>query len=153
LELIGEFGDGVWGQEQERVEVGGGGFAFSLRDRVEFSFLAYSPTNTEERLRMGGRYADNGLIFANKDGEPLNYTMTVRRHFKPVVRALGFDTLTPYGLRHTCASILMKAGTPPHVVSETLGHANVKITLDTYSHVLPGMQETARDAMQKIFFG
>jgi integrase len=124
-----------------------------LLDSMLDSLKQHRARQAEERLRMGGLYADRGVVFANRKGEPLNYTVTVRRHFKPVVRALGFDTLTPYGLRHTCASIIMKAGTPPHVVSETLGHANVKITLDTYSHVLPGMQETARDAMQKIFFG
>jgi len=46
LQLIAEFGDGVWGQEQERVEIAGAGFSFSLRDRIEFGFSSYVPTRT-----------------------------------------------------------------------------------------------------------
>jgi integrase len=52
-----------------------------------------------------------------------------------------------HDLRHTCATLLLSKNVNPKVVSEMLGHANVTVTLDTYSHVLPHMQDVAVDAM------
>jgi integrase len=54
-----------------------------------------------------------------------------------------------HDLRHTCATLLLSRGVPVKVVSEKLGHASVTITLDTYSHVLPNMQEAAAKAMEE----
>ena len=56
-----------------------------------------------------------------------------------------------HDLRHTAATLLMSQGVPIKIVSEMLGHADVGITLRTYSHVLPGMQQQAADAMDKLF--
>ncbi|MCH8066123.1 MAG: tyrosine-type recombinase/integrase [Chloroflexi bacterium] len=56
-----------------------------------------------------------------------------------------------HDLRHTAATLLMSQGVPIKIVSEMLGHADVGITLRTYSHVLPGMQQQAADAMEKLF--
>jgi integrase len=54
-------------------------------------------------------------------------------------------------LRHTCATLLLKMGVHPKVVQELLGHATVSITLDTYSHVLPGMDGDAAAGMEDLF--
>jgi len=56
-----------------------------------------------------------------------------------------------HDLRHTHATLMLKAGVHPKVVSERLGHANIAITLDTYSHVLPGQQEAAAEKFDNIF--
>lgn len=56
-----------------------------------------------------------------------------------------------HDLRHTHATLMLKAGVHPKVVSERLGHANIAITLDTYSHVLPGLQEAAAERFEKVF--
>jgi integrase len=56
-----------------------------------------------------------------------------------------------HDLRHTHASLMLKAGVHAKVVSERLGHANIAITLDTYSHVLPGLQEAAAEKFDKVF--
>lgn len=58
-----------------------------------------------------------------------------------------------YDLRHSCATLLLVAGENPKVVSERLGHASVVLTLDTYSHVLPTMQEAASQKLERILFG
>ena len=58
-----------------------------------------------------------------------------------------------HGLRHTCALLLLTKGVHPKIVSEVLGHANIGITLDTYSHVLPNMQEKAVAAMDAVSEG
>jgi integrase len=63
-----------------------------------------------------------------------------KRRFRPEYRV--------YDLRHTCATLLLKQGINPKVVSERLGHASITLTLDTYSHVLPDMQERAAEALE-----
>ena len=62
------------------------------------------------------------------------------------------ETLNLYSLRHCCATLLLSAGVNPKIVSERLGHASIVLTLDTYSHVLPDMQQTAADKLEKILF-
>lgn len=56
-----------------------------------------------------------------------------------------------HDLRHTAATLLLLQGENPKVVSERLGHAAVEITLDTYSHVLPSMQKTAAEKLDRLF--
>ena len=56
-----------------------------------------------------------------------------------------------YDLRHTCATLLLKRGVNPKIVSERLGHASITLTLDTYSHVLPDMQEGAATELEAMF--
>ena len=60
--------------------------------------------------------------------------------------------LNLYSLRHSCATLLLSAGVNPKIVSERLGHASIVLTLDTYSHVLPDMQQTAAEKLEKILF-
>jgi integrase len=70
------------------------------------------------------------------------------RSFKPLLDRAGLPrSVRLHDLRHTCATILLKAGQHPKFVQELLGHANISITLDTYSHVLPGMGDGLADAM------
>jgi integrase len=63
--------------------------------------------------------------------------------FARVVARTGLRRVSFHGLRHTHATLLLRANVHPKVVSERLGHATVGVTLDTYSHVLPDMQEAA----------
>jgi integrase len=60
-------------------------------------------------------------------------------------------TVRFHDLRHTCATILLSKNVNPKIVQELLGHANISQTMDTYSHVLPAMQERAASAMDGIF--
>jgi integrase len=94
------------------------------------------------------------LVFANSEGMPLMRKNLVRRHFKPALKAATLPTdLTLYCLRHTCASLLLKAGIHPKVVAERLGHSSTKLTLDVYSHVAPGMQAEATACIEKALYG
>ncbi|HAJ00633.1 MAG TPA: hypothetical protein DCL97_08160 [Dehalococcoidia bacterium] len=68
---------------------------------------------------------------------------TLTLAFRRLTRRLGFTGVRLHDLRHTHATLMMEQGVNPKVVSERLGHASVVITLDTYSHVLPNMQEEA----------
>jgi integrase len=82
------------------------------------------------------------LVFCKPDGSELRPNTISRAWVDLAVRA-GVKRIRLHDARHTHASIMLKQGTPAKVVQERLGHANVGITLDTYSHVAPGMQEDA----------
>ena len=69
------------------------------------------------------------------------------RHFNPLLRRAGLPTIRQHDLRHTCATILLMERKHPKYVQELLGHASINITLDTYSHVIEGMDGGLADAM------
>jgi len=90
------------------------------------------------------------LFFRSPDFE----TSVNRRFLCPAIRdAAGLPKIHLYDLRHTTATLLLSAGENPKVVSESLGHASIVLTLDTYSHVLPTMQETATNKIEKLMLG
>lgn len=105
-----------------------------------------------ERLAAGPSWKDLELVFPSVTGAPMRLENLTRRHFKPILRAAGLPEIRLYDLRHTMATLLLLTGVNPKVVSERLGHASVALTLDTYSHVLPGIQEQATKAMQDILY-
>ena len=100
----------------------------------------------EVRLIMGGGYSDEGFVFAGAAGDPLK-PATVSRAFGRLVARLGLPKLTVHGLRHTWVTVALGSGVPAKVASEVLGHSSIAITMDTYSHALPGMQEAATQAV------
>ncbi len=100
----------------------------------------------QQRLLLGPAYEDHGLVFPEPDGRPWAPDK-LSSALAALVRRAGFTGLRLHDLRHTHATQLLKEGVHPKVVSERLGHATVAITLDTYSHVLPGIQ---RDAAERI---
>ena len=102
----------------------------------------------EEIDRVGSLWREKGLIFAAEVGEPLRRQYVTARRFKPLLRRAGLPEIRFHDLRHTCATLLLSENVNPKVVSEMLGHATIAITLDTYSHVLPTMQESAAKAME-----
>lgn len=88
------------------------------------------------------------LIVATARGEPINEEYLVKKHFKPLLREAGLPNIRLYDLRHTSATLALTVGVAPKVVSEQLGHASAAFTLDTYSHVLPHMQDEAAAKME-----
>jgi integrase len=105
----------------------------------------------EALLKLGVR---TDLVFATSEGTPITRRNLVRRHFKPLLKAAKLpNNLTLYCLRHSCATMLLQANVHPKVVSERLGHASIRITLDIYSHVLPGMQDEATAQIERMLYG
>jgi integrase len=102
----------------------------------------------EEIDRVGSLWAENGLIFASEVGKPLDRRDLTTHRFKPLLKRAGLPQIRFHDLRHTCATLLLSKNVNPKIVSEMLGHATIAITLDTYSHVLPTMQESAAKAME-----
>jgi integrase len=100
----------------------------------------------DERVAWGPAYEDHGLVFCRENGTPI-WPRTFSRSFEKHVRAAGLPKIRLHDLRHTHATLALAAGIHPKVVQERLGHAAISITLDTYSHAIPAMQE---DAAAKI---
>jgi integrase len=87
------------------------------------------------------------------DGTPLHAHNIVRRDFRKVSEKAGVTRIRFHDLRHSMATWHLQHGTPSKIVQEMLGHSTISMTLDTYSHVLPGMQRKATDQMQARLFG
>ncbi len=97
---------------------------------------------------LGTPLAGDSLVFGHVDGTP-RAPATLTHAFRKLARRIGLYGVRLHDLRHTHASLLLQQGVHPKIVSERLGHANIQITLGTYSHLLPGMQEAAVDAFDK----
>lgn len=98
---------------------------------------------------LGDGYGDEGLVFTTQKGTPINPSNLRQRSLAPLLRKAGLPPIRFHDLRHTCATLLLSRNVHPKLVQEMLGHATVAITLDTYSHVLPGMGDRAAQAMQE----
>lgn len=104
----------------------------------------------ERLLADGLRAAD--WVFPSDVGTPLGIR-NLSRVFKSALVACDLPDLRLYDLRHTAATIALVAGVPLKVVSERLGHASIKITADTYQHVIPSLQRDAADRIDAAFGG
>ena len=96
----------------------------------------------EERLAAGSSWKDSGFVFAREDGEPY-HPERVSTLFIQAAKRAGLPRVRLHDLRHTYATLALGAGVHPKIVSERLGHANIGITLDCYSHCLPALSEEA----------
>jgi integrase len=107
----------------------------------------------EERLKTRPDFKNLNLVFATGEGQPLIRLNIVQKHFKPILERANLPaTLRLYDLRHSCATLLLAANENPKVVSERLGHASITLTMDTYSHVMPDMQQGASDKLEQMLF-
>lgn len=109
---------------------------------------AHLARQLKEIDRLGSLYEDGGLVFATERGTPVNPTNLRKRSFAPLLGRAKLREIRFHDLRHTCATLLLTKNVNPKIVSEMLGHSSISITLDTYSHVLPDMQDGAARALE-----
>jgi len=101
---------------------------------------------------LGDMFEWHNLVFTSPFGAPISPTNFSRRYFKPLIKKCRIaDGFTFHCLRHTHATLLLQQGVNPKIVQERLGHSSIKVTMDTYSHVLPDMQKQAVEALGKLF--
>jgi integrase len=93
------------------------------------------------------------LVFCSEIGTPLTVPNLTYRYFRLILKASDLPQIRLYDLRHTNATLLLLDLVNPKVVAERLGHSSVVLTLDTYSHVLPSMQQTATDKLENMLYG
>ena len=105
-----------------------------------------------DRIKAGEQWVgdDWDLVFCSLQGRPLNSRHLVT-YFKAILKKSGLPNIRFHDLRHSCASLLVAQGLHPRVVMEQLGHSTIKLTMDTYSHVLPELQRQAAETMDGLF--
>jgi integrase len=103
----------------------------------------------QERQQAGNRWQENDLIFPSTFGTPLDHR-NLYRDYKELLKEAGLPDIRFHDLRHTAATLMLQQGVHPKVVQERLGHADISLTLNTYSHVLPSMQEEAAEKMDEL---
>ena len=101
------------------------------------------------KIEAGPLWQEQGYVFTRADGSPV-LPESLTENFKDLTRRLEMPPLNFHGLRHAFATLALQAGMNPKVVSEALGHSSVTITLDTYSHVLPDMQDDLAIAVENL---
>src|SRR5215216_7134736 len=122
----------------------GKGRRVRLTRRAAAALREHKKRQLEERIRLAGLWQDQNLIFPNETGRPFNPSNLCNRSFKRIkARANVRKDLRFHDLRHTCATLLLSESVNVQVVSELLGHASITIRLNTYSRVLPDMQDSA----------
>jgi hypothetical protein len=92
----------------------------------------------------------NGPVCCDKEGDYLRFSNLYRDSYHPIVKWAGLPELRLYDLCHTCATLLLLADVPAKVISERVGHSSITLTLDTYSRVLPAMQQRAAEIMGRL---
>lgn len=103
----------------------------------------------EARLLLGPEWEHRNLVFCTHQGKPLNWR-NVTREFKALLAKAGLPDVPFHALRHTNATLLLLQGTQPKVVQERLGHSNISMTMDIYSHVMPRMGREAADRLGSL---
>jgi integrase len=126
----------------------GKGRSIRLTRRAVDALSAHKAAQNAERLKAGSLWEDHGLVFATHGGRPLDSHNVARTSFKPLLKRAGLPDIRFHDLRHTCATLLLSRGHHPKLVQEVLGHSSVAMTLDRYSHVLPGMGDQTAAAME-----
>jgi len=121
----------------------------SLTSAAVAALKRHRASQAEERLRCSF-WQDPELVFATGVGSPMDATHVIRRSFHPLLIRAGLPRIRFHDLRHTAATLLLGQGVHAKIVSEMLGHSNIAITMDLYSHVTPTMQRQAVEAMDAV---
>lgn len=136
------------GKIEARVKTSSGYRSVSMSETVKKELKAHRKKVLTQKLKAKD-YNDQDLVFAQPDGSPYsdgNFT----KFWNRIIQKTEMRRIRFHDLRHTCASLLLSANVHPKVVQEMLGHSSIKITLDTYSHLLPNMQDEAASTMDKL---
>jgi integrase len=118
---------------------------------VRDALRAHRVRQRTERLLAGSRWHDDprGLVFTTTIGTPMD-GIAVTRWFQAVLCDAELPRQRFHDLRHACASLLLAQGVAPRVVMETLGHSQISLTMNTYSHVTPALGRAAADEIDTV---
>jgi len=110
----------------------------------------YRKRKEVEALLLGRPIPDSDLLFGDLEGKPV-LPSTLTHAWSRIVKKAGLKQIRLHDARHTHASLMLKQGIHPKIVQERLGHSSITITLDTYSHVAPGLQQAAANLFDEAF--
>ncbi len=127
----------------------GKGRQIRLTQKATKALRVHRKRQLEERMEKAGLWQEQDLMFPSEVGTPLS-ARNLQRQFKSVLKRAELPGTTRFhDLRHTCATLLLRQGVHVKYVQELLGHADVSLTLNVYSHVLPDMGDAAASAMEE----
>ena len=121
----------------------------SSRRRITLSRVAIAALRKRQAVADTEGHPSK-LVFPSARGYPLRKSNFIRRVWEPIRNAAGLSNIRFHSLRHTAASLLLAENVHPKVVSDLLGHSSVRLTLDTYSHLVPALQAGAADAFDRV---
>ncbi|MCP6682859.1 site-specific integrase [Bacillus nakamurai] len=127
-----------------------GNRTIDLSDKTVDKLLEHKKLIEREKENNKAVYKDKDLVFCTPLGTPVNPSNIRNRIMNPLIEKAGVTKIRFHDLRHTHANILLLAGAPVKAVSERLGHSNIKITLETYSHVLPTTQKEIANQLDSL---
>lgn len=106
----------------------------------------------QERLRAGGRWVANDLVFCSGIGTPLDDRL-LRREFRAVLESADLPLIRFHDLRHTAITAMIQQGVPPHVVAKIVGHTTITMTLGTYAKVVGTTMRDAANVLEAAYGG
>lgn len=127
----------------------GGARRVDLSQMAVAALLEHHLRQAAEREQLGDAYVDHGLVFADVDGNPWKPDH-VPKTFARLQRQSGLRKTRLHDLRHAWASLMLAGGVDIAIVSKSLGHANIRITSDTHSHLSPGVGARAAEAADAL---
>jgi site-specific recombinase XerD len=107
----------------------------------------------EEKLKAGPAWTEKDLVFCSTVGGHLLSSRILFAQFKGLLQKAGLPGIRFHDLRHSSATMLLSIGVHPKVVQELLGHSQISMTMDIYSHVLPTMQQEAISKLNIVLEG
>ena len=133
---------------REKPPKNGKGRSVELSSLVVEELRRYRAKQAENLLRLGIRLTDDHHVVMRDDGQPLQ-PRSLTHAFQIFLEQHKMRRVRLHDLRHTHATLLLKGGVHPKIAQERLGHSSIAITLDLYSHVLPGMQREAAQLLDQ----
>ncbi|MED3501149.1 site-specific integrase [Brevibacillus agri] len=124
----------------------------TLAEKTIAELKAHKKKVAKEKLAAGSSYQDYDLVVCTKTGTPINPRNLLRDFYKLMKKA-KVPKIKFHGLRHTVATLLLTQGVNPKVVKEILGHSDIRVTLDTYTHVLPTVHKETAKQFGNMLFG
>lgn len=113
---------------------------------------AHRKRQLQQRLFAGGRWSDTGFVFTTRTGQAIT-PGALAKTFKILLRRAGVPDVRFHDLRHTAATFLLVQGVDPRTIMETLGHSQINLTMNTYTHVMPALQRDAAAKMHRLLKG
>lgn len=124
----------------------------AIPDELVTELKRHNINQKKHRLQAGTLYADFNLVNTTEIGTPINPS-NLRRNFNIFIEKAKVRKIRFHDLRHTHATLLLKGGINPKIVCERLGHADLRMTLERYSHVLPNMQKDTAEKFSELLYG
>ena len=120
-----------------------------IPDSLLSSLRAHRTKQLEDKLAAGAEWQENGLAFTTSRGTPLSARNVIRSYHRLLAKG-KLKRRRFHDLRHSCATFLLAKNIPARTVMDILGHSNISLTMNTYSHVMPEMLRDAADAMNEV---